>query len=486
VVEQKEEHGMISGLFRTSVGLWIAGLIMAPSVRARTLVVSPAGPLTTVRQAIATASPGDIVRIERGTYQGNIVVDKALALEGIGRPIIRGDGRGSVVTVTADECGLRGLVVEHGGAMLVDEDSGILLKSNHNKLEQNELRDVLFGIYLYGSNDNLISQNRISGRPGLEIGERGNAIHIWNSTHNKITGNTLTGSRDGMYLQNASNSTIRGNRVYDLRYGLHYMSSDDNLFEDNVFEHNVAGAAIMYSKRIVFRRNSFVHNRGFSSFGVLFQEDEECVADDNLVVDNEVGLFMEALRASRFRHNLIAANDTAIEAFASASGNTFEENNFVENLSLMWVVGKETGSHWSGSKAGNYWSEYEGYDLDADGIGDQPFKIQNVFQHLEGNYPRLRLYLLSPPAQALAVAEKTFPVIRGSHEFDYRPLMRPAPVAIRLPESDKQRQARVYSLLMSLLMVASSVTVVVSGLRKKASSGLGRAGLQPRRTTPST
>jgi nitrous oxidase accessory protein len=419
--------------------------------------------LTTVQQAIARASRGDLLRIERGTYQGNIVVDKTLVLEGIGRPIIRGDGRGSVVTVTADGCELRGLVVEHGGAMLVDEDSGILLKSNHNKLEQNELRDVLFGIYLYASNDNLISRNRILGRPGLEIGERGNAIHIWNSIHNNITGNTLTGSRDGMYLQNASSSMIRGNRVYDLRYGLHYMSSDDNLFEDNVFEHNVAGAAIMYSKRIVFRRNSFVHNRGFSSFGVLFQEDEECVADDNLVVDNEVGLFMEAVRGSRFGHNLIAANDTAIEVFSSASGNTFEGNDFVENLSPLWLVGKETGNYWNGSKAGNYWSEYEGYDLNADGIGDQPFKIQNIFQHLEGNYPRLRLYLFSPPAQALALAEKTFPVIHGSNEFDYRPLMKPSAIAIGLPESREQPKAPVCSLLIPLLMVTGSATMVIRG-----------------------
>ncbi len=454
---------MMCGFTRASLGLWIAIPMVAHAAVARTLVVSSTGPFTTVQEAIAAAVPGDVVRVQQGTYGGNIVLDKALVLEGIGKPIVHGEGRGSTVTVTADGCTLRSLIIEHSGGMLFDEDSGILLKSSHNRLEQNELRDVLFGIYLYASNDNLIHQNWIGGRPALEVGERGSGIHIWNSTRNTITGNTVTGSRDGMYLQNASHSTIRGNRVYGLRYGLHYMFSDDNLFEDNVFDHNVAGAAIMYSRRIQFRRNSFIHNRGFSSFGVLFQEDEECVAEDNLMVDNEVGLFMEALRGSRFRHNLIAANDTAIEAFSSASGNTFEENDFVENLSPMWVVGKETANHWNGSEAGNYWSEYEGYDLDGDGIGDQPFKIQNVFQHLEGNYPRLRLYFFSPPAQALALAEKTFPIIRGSNELDYRPLMKPAAIAVRLPELHKQPSAPVYSLLIPLLMVASSVAVVVRG-----------------------
>src|SRR5215471_744948 len=94
VVKQKEKHGIISRLFRASAGLWIAGLLVATTARARTLVVSPAGPLTTVQQAIATASPGDLVRIERGTYQGNIVVDKALHLKA-------SEGRSFAATVAA-------------------------------------------------------------------------------------------------------------------------------------------------------------------------------------------------------------------------------------------------------------------------------------------------------------------------------------------------------------------------------------------------
>ena len=40
------------------------------------------------------------------------------------------------------------------------------------------------------------------------------------------------------------------------RYGLHYMYSDDNRFERNVFTMNAAGAAVMFSKRIVLRGTS--------------------------------------------------------------------------------------------------------------------------------------------------------------------------------------------------------------------------------------
>ena len=39
-------------------------------------------------------------------------------------------------------------------------------------------------------------------------------------------------------------------------------SRTTTLFEDNTFENGAAGTALMYSRRIVFRRNRFLHNRG--------------------------------------------------------------------------------------------------------------------------------------------------------------------------------------------------------------------------------
>jgi parallel beta-helix repeat protein len=107
--------------------------------------------------------------------------------------------------------------------LLVDEDSGILLKSSNNRIADNELRDVLFGIYLLASDHNYIGGNVIRGRPLANLGDRGSGIHIWNSSYNTLEGNTIFETRDGMYLQNAYHSTIRDNRVHDLRYGLHYM-----------------------------------------------------------------------------------------------------------------------------------------------------------------------------------------------------------------------------------------------------------------------
>ncbi len=378
-----------------------------------------------LQSAIAQAAPGDTICIPSGTYFGNILINKRLSLIGIDRPIIKGEGNGSVITITADSCVVEGLVVEHSGTMLVNEDAGILLKSSHNTVKQNELHDVLFGIYLMQAESNRIIRNGITGRKYLEFGERGSGIHIWNSQHNRFVGNTITDVRDGFYIQNASHSWIEANEAFNVRYGLHYMYADSNTFLNNTFHDNVAGAAIMYSRGIVMRNNVFAHNRGFSSFGILFQDCHGLVADSNVITDNVVGMFFEGSTDNTFRHNIVAQNDVALQMYQNSVNNTFTENNFIDNLNPLTIVGKRTESQWNGNGRGNYWSSYDGYDLDGDGIGDIPMKIQNVFQYLEGQNANVRLYLYSPASQALAVAAKAFPIININEELDGHPLMQP-------------------------------------------------------------
>jgi nitrous oxidase accessory protein len=429
------------------------------AAQARTLIVSPGSPITSISEAVGAAETGDTVEVRPGTYNENVVLDRSVELVGIDSPVIRGLGKGSVVTLAADHCVVRGFVIEHSGGMLVDEDAGILLKSGNNRIEDNELRDVLFGIYLLQSDHNYIGGNTIHGRPLHDIGDRGSGIHIWNSSYNTLEHNTIVEARDGMYLQNAYHSVIRGNRVHDLRYGLHYMYSDDNEFEGNIFYNNVAGAAIMYSKRVRFRRNEFLHNRGFASYGVLFQSDENCTAEDNVIADNAIGIFMEALQSSTLRNNLLAGNDVALRVFSSATGNLFERNNVVENLSPLEVIGSHTDNLWNGPAAGNFWSDYDGFDLDGDGVGDTPYKIQNIFEHLEAGIPLLRLYLYSPAAQSLEVAERGFPMLQREQETDRLPLMKPVAMAWVLPNPAEHVPRRMLSTLVPAILVFCTLTV---------------------------
>ncbi len=440
----------------------------AASAAAATLVVGGAGAqFQSVQPAIVAAHSGDTVQVQAGTYAGNLTLDKQITLAGTGWPTLRGEGIASVITVIADGCIIHGFIIEHSGGDLTREDSGILLKSSHNQIEDNELRDILYGIYLYSSHSNTLRRNQVRGRSELEEGDRGAGLHLWNSPDNVIEDNVISEARDGMYIQSCNGNQIRRNRVSNLRYGLHYMFSDHNVFEDNFFSNNVAGAAIMYSNKIEFRRSAFVHNRGFSSFGILFQECTDLLAEENFIVDNATGIFMEALRKTTFRHNTIANNDVALQMFSSTDANVFTENNFIDNLSPLQLVGRSTTTKWSENGRGNFWSDDDGYDLNEDGRGDVPLKIQNVFEYMEGNHPRLRLYLDSPAARAMAVAEKTFPILRGSSEIDEAPLMKP--VALRYPFATEQPLKRVHAGLMmaSLLILSAAAMGIWKGQRPR-------------------
>jgi nitrous oxidase accessory protein len=309
----------------------------------------------------------------------------------------------------------------------------------------------------------MIRGNTVRGRRELEVGARGAGLHLWNSPDNTIEENTISDARDGMYIQTSPGNNIRRNRVFSVRYGLHYMNSDANKFEENIFSDNVAGAAIMYSRKIEFRHNAFLRNRGFSSFGILFQDCDESLAEENFIIDNATGVFAEALRKSVFRRNVIAENDLALQIFSSCAQNLFVENNFVENLSPLRLIGKRSDTRWQEGRRGNYWSDYRGYDLDGDGVGDAAHKVQNVFEYLEGNYPRLRLYLSSPAAQALAAAEQTFPIIKGSAEKDGAPLMKPIDLHPPLEKSKSIALAQVFFAAFSLTLTGTAIAVMWGG-----------------------
>jgi nitrous oxidase accessory protein len=227
--------------------------------------------------------------------------------------------------------------------------------------------------------------------------------------------------RDGLYLQNSSKGTITGNHVTDVRYGLHYMFSDDNVFEDNLFENGAAGSAIMYSERIVFRRNRFLRNRGFASVGLLLQQCDDVLAESNLIADNARGIFLEGTNRTYFRGNIVAKSDIAIVAFGSAVATRFEHNSFVGNMSPLMLVGKQLDATFDG----NFWSGHREPDLDGDGRTDRPYRLVSVFDHLRGNLTAADLYVDGFAATALGMAETAFPVLAPASISEPSPLARP-------------------------------------------------------------
>jgi nitrous oxidase accessory protein len=382
----------------------------------------PAREASPIQALVDRAAPGGTVRVSAGTYRGDLVIDKPITLAGEGRPLLLGSGQGSVVRVRADDVTLEGLDIDgRGGGDLGRDSAGIHVSGRRARISNCLIRGALFGVYLREADGASVERCRIRGIPRKDPGEKGSGIHAWNTNHFRFTGNTIVDVRDGFYIQSSSGGSIAGNEARDLRYGLHYMFSDDNVFEDNLFENGAAGTALMYSRRIVFRRNRFLHNRGFASVGLLFKACDDVIAEDNLIADNARGIFLEGSYRNTFRRNVVAASDMAIVLYDSSGDNTFEQNSFVANMTPLSLVGKRTDTTFDG----NYWSGNDEPDLDGDGVSDRPYPLFDVFDHFRGNLTAADLFSAGFAATALSVAERTFPVLQPIGVYDHRPLARP-------------------------------------------------------------
>jgi nitrous oxidase accessory protein len=378
-----------------------------------------------ISPVLRKALPGDTVYIHAGEYVENLRIDTPLIVIGKDYPHIRGSYNGHVILINASGTTIEGLKISESGIRLIDDMACVRVEADSVTVRNNIITRPLHGIYVKGGSYTIISNNRIEGRLDLIPEDRGNGIHLWNSQHNHVFNNEISNVRDGIYFSFANKTEIYHNHIRHVRYGLHYMYSDDNNFTGNLFEKNVAGAALMYSKRIVFNKNVFARCRGFRAYGIFYQSVDYTKAIDNLVIDNSRGVFFDNCNFNRFENNDVVDNDLAIQLMGNGEDNLIIQNNFINNLSSLVVDSKNTETTWAEESGGNFWSDYQGYDLDGDNLGDVPHKIQNVFQVLETNIPEIRFYLYSPAAEILEIAERSLPILELGTEKDLFPLFRP-------------------------------------------------------------
>lgn len=415
-------------------------------------VAQQASPL---QARLDAAPPGATIEIPPGTYDGDLYIHKPVRLIGRGRPVLRGSGAGSVVLIRADDVTLEGFDIDgRGGGDLGRDASGVHIAAHRATVRDCRIENALFGVYLLEAHGSTVERCRIRGIPGRDPGEKGSGIHAYNTEGFRFERNEVVDARDAIYLQNASKGVVRGNRARDMRYGLHYMFSDDNVFEDNVFENGAAGSAIMYSERIVFRRNQFIRNRGFASVGLLLQQCDDVLAESNLIADNARGIFLEGTQRVVFRGNVVAKSDAAIVAFGSARETRFEGNSFVGNMSPLLLVGKRLDAVFTA----NYWSGHAEPDLDGDGRTERPYRLTSVFDHLRGNLTAADLYVEGFAATALALAETAFPVLEPIRVVEEAPLARP-PSLPAVPRAEGRRTGRDY------VGLGASAVVLLAGAR---------------------
>ena len=402
----------------------VAFLLFEISAFATTINVCPSCEITSIKEAVLIAKKGDTILVKKGIFkETQINITKAVHIIGENMPILDGENKTeSIFAVSADNFTISGFKFINVGLNYTKEIAGVFIsKSTYFKVTDNVFENVFYAFILQRTKYGLIKHNQIKGSAKSEV-TSGNGIHLWKCSHMRIEQNTISGMRDGIYFEFVNNSHISNNRSMDnVRYGLHFMFSNHNEYHHNEFKNNGAGVAVMFSKFIKMHHNTFHFNWGTASYGLLLKEIYDAEINDNIFEQNTIGINIDGCNRINYKNNHFIRNGWALKFTGGCYANVFEFNNFMHNAFDLSYNSRLNDNKFEA----NYWSEYTGYDIDKNGIGDVPFRPVKLFSYIVNKTPEALVLLRSLFVDIINFSEKVSPVFTPDNLKDNKPLMKP-------------------------------------------------------------
>ncbi len=383
--------------------------------------------VASISQAIQRAAPFDTICVNTGEYTPTdaIVIEKPLTILACGQVSIKAPEKSGIFEVRSDSVTISGFTLKDVHKSYIKDLAAIWVDySQYFTLSENTIEDCFFAIFCTKSKNGFIEGNNITGNAEQEHSSA-NAIHLWYCDSMKIENNLVEHHRDGIYLEFTDNSAISHNMSrHNLRYGLHFMFSNDDVYNGNTFTDNGAGVAVMFSDHITMVENNFLENWGRASYGLLLKEIYDSRIERNTFKKNTIGIYSEGSSRVDFTANEFNANGWALKMRGSSMDNMLKQNNFIANSFNVATDAKTDHNTYSN----NFWDDYDGYDLDKDGIGDVPHRPVNLFSYLVSRIDESIILLRSSFIEVLNFTEKMAPAVTPTNLIDEEPLMKPYPI----------------------------------------------------------
>ena len=391
------------------------------TLSASTIVVCNECEYNDIEEAYNKSVDGDILEIHAGTYEvPNLVIEKKIIIRGKDSPVLISKDGGEILTIAKSGVIIEGLSFKGVMTNYLKENAAIRVRRCKNVIvRNNRIDDCFFAIYLEKVKNCFVEDNILDGDAGFEA-ESGNGIHAWYCDSLHISNNEIIHHRDGIYLEFVNFSEVNENHSHhNTRYGLHYMFSNDDTYTGNVLEFNGVGVAVMFSRRITMRNNYFQNNWGHAAYGLLLKEIYDAEILDNHFVQNTVGIFVEGSNRINYYGNEFRRNGWALKFSGGCESNTISDNEFLYN-SIDLVVSSQINNN---SFDNNYWSDYAGYDLDKDDIGDVPHYPVKLYSYIQNQVPESVVLMRSLFVDIINYAEKVSPIFTPKDVMDRKPKM---------------------------------------------------------------
>ena len=292
-----------------------------------------------------------------------------------------------------------------------------------------KIKGFAYGIYLFDSTTNTITQNTITNNT---IG----GIALYYSPSNTISSNTIRYNREGIYLHESPSCTIQSNTITNNDNGLMLIQSGSctltqNNLTTNIYNFGVDGLslsdfiqnmdtsnlaegkiirylinktsitidpstypntgylAIINSTSITIRDFEITKNRqglllasitnsnvtslkvSNNYAGIYLWNSNTTTLKANIIIYNYDGITMQYSNNNAISNNTITNNKDGISPYNS-NNNAIYHNNFIDNDNNVYT--QYSTNTWDNGylSGGNYWSDYNGTDLKKGPNQDQP------------------------------------------------------------------------------------------------------------------
>ncbi len=285
------------------------------------------------------------------------------------------------------------------GNILSNNQRGIYLIGHwENILANNTVcSNSMNGIYLSGTSNNIITGNvALNNQYGISL------TSDWPG-NNKLIDNTASfNSEAGISVNGIKGDSISGNNASNnIGIGIKLSGSNVYLSDNNVSNNGQDGIQIsgqnhMLSGNTVINNNgNGIHlsgslNKLFGNTishnahdGIWLWDLDDGIISDNIIIYNEDnGIYLAASSDSILFGNTISFNNGVGIVLLFTTDNRIFHNEF--NSNAKSVNSTDSIDSWDNNGEGNYWSDYDGKDLDRNGIGDKPYIID---KNNRDNYP---------------------------------------------------------------------------------------------------
>jgi len=379
---------------------------------------------------------GHEIFVTSGIYYEHVTVSKSLSLIGENRSttIIDGNGMGKVVCVTADNVEIRNFTIQNGtfglwlhnsnnskiiGNTLQDGSYGIRLYHSRNSevTGNNIYKYTAFGVEIEASGnstlrDNSMVENEYNfGVDGDSLSDFINDIDVSNTVNgkpihylinqNNITIDAFTFQQIGyLGLVNSTNIKIENLNAQNNKQGILFAFTVNSSITNVNAKNNWNGIYVAHSSNISLSGNNANNN---FDYGIKFFNSSRSTASGNNVDNNGwagIGLFWNPnstvdgneANFNYYNLHLVYTNNSVItgnNALAIKLGGYsiavyYSHNNLIFHntfaISLLYVETRNWApftprNSWDNGLEGNYWSDYQGEDIDGNGVGDTPYVV---------------------------------------------------------------------------------------------------------------